>query len=768
MMYTKRTRSLLLLWLVAASAAPVVAQDPRTCFDDTTAFSPSDWDFCLQIHDDPPLFMYYKPMPEQGNLMLGLHATKETLGWTALAFAGNGGMKGASQIVVRQVENSDSDTNSGDPTKWIAEDRNSQAYSTPVLDESQDVKLLFANQTEEGETSWGVLLPLQSCDAENVDYPVQDISRYMHWALGEDADHGFFFHGARRGQFHANLMRPPPEDSAMSSAMTLTAVTKQANPQELQDEKKEDLLAVEILMPNIDVVIGEEGGDPTNPYKCTFFDWDKILPNADPDSIVHVTRLSPVLHEPSEPYVHHMILYSCEVSPLSATESLPAHLEHGKLIDHCQSMPPGCTFMRWPFAVGTPDTILPKDVGVPFGGAGKGRNWLGLQMHYYNPNLHENVVDNSGVRLHYTEEIRAQDAGYLQVNGGTHPFMRPEQIPVGHTDYEISPFVVPSSCTAEIWDEPINILGVGHHMHLSGKLMSIEVERNGENLGPLRIEKGYDFNHQSGEPSNIPQLLPGDQLNMHCHYDTSRLTEDVSFGELTQNEMCYAVIFYYPKQVKEDFGRLPTYMDSKLCTTPGTGDENEFGNVSLCAQQAFENVPKFYDFENLSPVPFDGVYLCNSDFYETMVLPNFPYGMCPDCYKEKNCTFQQVLDYAQDGTCARRCRTLAGVSVYPDINRTEEDKFDQGVYGCGPTDVVDVGWQFFKKPELVLVPMCEAAGDLHQTIEFLFEPSAARTISINAATASMSGLEDMVSSGPWISFRNPGLFGVAAVLVLMG
>jgi DOMON domain len=255
--------------LVLALLGTAVPAD-SACFDGTSRFVKADWDFCQQLQ--PDLFMYYKPFTEEGNLMLGLHATQETFGWTALALAGNGGMKGASQIVVRQENGT-----------WVAEDRHSVDYVTPVLDESQDVRLLFADQTEDGETSWAALLPMKSCDED--DYAIEDTSVYMHWAIG--SDHDFGFHGTRRGQFHANLLKAPSELPSF-----------------------EGLPFVDFLMPNVAVELGEGGAEPTNPYICSFFDLDQLANGTGitPGTKVHVTGLSPALDEDSKGYVHHMIL----------------------------------------------------------------------------------------------------------------------------------------------------------------------------------------------------------------------------------------------------------------------------------------------------------------------------------------------------------------------------------------------------------------------------------------------------------------------------
>lgn len=65
--------------------------------------------------------------------------------------------------------------------------------------------------------------------------------------------------------------------------------------------------------------------------------------------------------------------------------------------------------------------IYPSDVGYPLE-SGKDRFYL-METHYNNPNtpkdldsLHMGpVVDNSGLRLHYTSALRKHDAGVLSI-----------------------------------------------------------------------------------------------------------------------------------------------------------------------------------------------------------------------------------------------------------------------------------------------------------------------------------------------------------------
>ena len=82
---------------------------------------------------------------------------------------------------------------------------------------------------------------------------------------------------------------------------------------------------------------------------------------------------------------------------------------------------------------------------------------------------------------------------------------------------------------------------VGHHSHFLGTYQEIVVERDGVNLGPLRKEYHYDYNHQSPvQPVRaLQQLLPGDRLAATCHFDTSSVDGEVQIGEESNKEMCF-------------------------------------------------------------------------------------------------------------------------------------------------------------------------------------------------------------------------------------
>lgn len=489
-----------LRWAARVAQLSLVAADVA-CFDGSGSFVEAQWPFCQKVHDD--VLVYYGPSADASFLKLGLYADGHS-GWSALAFAGNGGMKGAQQFVVRQ-----------DGGAWVAEERYSTDYALPQMQETQDLTLIFASD-ENGGTAWGLLLPLMSCGAGER-YPVEDASRWMHWALG--SSHSFAYHSNKRGQFHTNLISGPPTLPNMSGL----------------DE-------VDVLMPDVDVVLGQGGTDPTNPYICGIFDLAQLLPaDKSASDKHHVVKFAPKLSASSEQYVHHMILYSCDNAA-----SYGISLTHNQVIGECESMPPGCDSLKWPWAVGSEDVVFPADVGMPFGG---NVHWLALQVHYYNPSLDVGIKDSSGVMMIFSDSLRTHDAAVFDLNGGTHPSHR-DPLPAGQVDITLSTVVVPKECT-NTWDVPgINVLGVVHHGHLVGKSFSIDVTNSadGSYRGTLRREKRYDFNHQSLEPSLLSTISKGDELTFTCKYDTSSRTEPTEFGDLTQNEMCFSAFTYYPAQ----------------------------------------------------------------------------------------------------------------------------------------------------------------------------------------------------------------------------
>ncbi len=97
-------------------------------------------------------------------------------------------------------------------------------------------------------------------------------------------------------------------------------------------------------------------------------------------------------------------------------------------------------------------------------------------MHYDNPNLVSGIVDNSGVRITYTPNIREFDAGTVRtvkkliligVLTLGDPSVTGAPIPPGKplVEYEYS---CSSACTSAQLSQNINVFGFSIHMHAIG------------------------------------------------------------------------------------------------------------------------------------------------------------------------------------------------------------------------------------------------------------------------------------------------------------
>eukprot|EP00408_Alexandrium_pacificum_P036356 CAMPEP_0171271458 /NCGR_PEP_ID=MMETSP0790-20130122/61243_1 /TAXON_ID=2925 /ORGANISM="Alexandrium catenella, Strain OF101" /LENGTH=655 /DNA_ID=CAMNT_0011740343 /DNA_START=95 /DNA_END=2062 /DNA_ORIENTATION=+ len=586
------------------------------------------WLHCHRIQGD--LLMYYGLSSDRTTMKLGLYAENFVGGWSALAIAGNGGMKGAHQLVVRKVLGA-----------WAAEDRYSTDYAEPTLDAQQDVRLLFATE-ESGSTAWGVQVPMNSCDSN--DLPIQDISQWIQWAKG--SSHNFVYHGTSRGQFHANLVSGPQPSVSFDG-----------------------LHEVDLRMPNVTVEGHASGSDHTNPYICAMLDLEALLPSHNISEKQHALRFSPYMDADSEAYVHHMILYGCN-------NQASGGFIHGQIITPCERMPRGCNDMKWGWAVGGQDLVMPPNVGMPIG---EGQRWVSLQMHYYNPRLHQNVYDSSGVRISIADTLRPIDADLFQTIGGVNSGQR-DPLPIGKSNWQIPSLVVPPACTNQ-WSSDLNVFGVIYHGHMSGKNFNLNVVRGNSYVGTMRHEPLYDFNHQSIEESLVKTLRPGDELTFSCTYDTSRRTTPVSFGDLTQQEMCYGAIFYYPKQTINRAMYMPVSgmtntlaFFEKICLKESS--DQSYQGKSECSQTFVTDPLALLGFAAPGVVSaYSATKICNfglslgpMSFSKEQIAEQFPW-ICPPCSRTSSCTEADMKTWGQQKVCPISCGQV-GLSVWPDMSRT--------------------------------------------------------------------------------------------------
>lgn len=221
--------------------------------------------------------------------------------------------------------------------------------------------------------------------------------------------------------------------------------------------------------------------------------------------------------------VHHWILYSTETPQTDGA------------VMNC-NMPGDSTFlMGW--APGGTNSVMPADVGLDLPGPD---DYLILQLHYWNVGGLTDADDASGVAVCTTDTPRAQEAGIVWF--GTVGI----SIPPRSTGYTVEG-TCPSFLTSSL-PGPIQVLSSGPHMHQLGRAFRTEIRRGGSasDVDVLVDVPRFDFNaQQSYRHDPTIQINPGDSVVTRCTYDNPG-SGTVTFGEATEDEMCFNFAMVYP------------------------------------------------------------------------------------------------------------------------------------------------------------------------------------------------------------------------------
>ncbi|MBK9644746.1 MAG: hypothetical protein IPO67_06285 [Deltaproteobacteria bacterium] len=164
---------------------------------------------------------------------------------------------------------------------------------------------------------------------------------------------------------------------------------------------------------------------------------------------------------------------------------------------------------------------------------------LVLQYHYYDDDPSTPTgSDQSGYRLRTTDSVEVE----AQMSA------------VGPTRFNITAGEPAYSAADKMRNEwgDITVYGVFPHMHLLGKSMRSWIGKSGEEDVCL-IGGGYDFGAQMTYMFKEPAIWPqGSNLNVECTWDNSAESpyqyndppQNVTFGEGSDEEMCFALFYY--------------------------------------------------------------------------------------------------------------------------------------------------------------------------------------------------------------------------------
>lgn len=224
--------------------------------------------------------------------------------------------------------------------------------------------------------------------------------------------------------------------------------------------------------------------------------------------------------------VHHWILYRTQTPQVDGAAG-PCN------------MPSDSTFVAG-WAPGGQNFIMPDDVGLELGGPD---DWFILQMHYHNAARHDDAYDRSGVALCTSDAPRPKTAGIFTLGSVA------IDIPAGAQNHTVSG-TCPGWITAYL-PEPVDVIASFPHMHELGRSLRTDILRGGATgaIEPLVEVPSFNFENQKVYPhSPSVQIRPGDAIRTTCTYDNTH-DFDVTFGEATEDEMCFNFVMVYPIEI---------------------------------------------------------------------------------------------------------------------------------------------------------------------------------------------------------------------------
>jgi hypothetical protein len=180
--------------------------------------------------------------------------------------------------------------------------------------------------------------------------------------------------------------------------------------------------------------------------------------------------------------------------------------------------------------VGSPDFVFPQGVGLHL----KAGQRLLLNLHLYNAS-DEPISGRSGTLVQEAMPGEIQNFAEIVLAGPTLTL----QVPTGVSTQS-------GSCDlSQVTNEPIQVFSLSQHMHKTGTHMRSVITRGQQEIVLQDID--YDFEQQTFQLVNPHVTLqPTDRLTTYCSFNNPGAAK--SFGDSSDDEMCFTDLFYYPAQ----------------------------------------------------------------------------------------------------------------------------------------------------------------------------------------------------------------------------
>nr|XP_020635575.1 DBH-like monooxygenase protein 1 isoform X1 [Pogona vitticeps] len=446
--------------------------------------------------------------PESGAIAFRLEV--RTQGYVGFGFSPTGAMASA-DIVVGGL----------DRGKPYLQDYFTTADRTLKKDSQQDYYLEYALENST-HTVLGFSRKLHTCDPN--DKSITDSTVRVIWAYHDkDFREGSQnYHGSNRGTKSLRLLNPE-KDTAISSSLPYFDLTNQNVP-----------------IPDKDTT-----------YWCQMFKVPVLHEKH------HVIKVEPLIQKGHENIVHHILLYQCSSSLNDSVLDYGHECYHPNMPDSFLT----CETVIFAWAIGGEGFTYPPRVGLSIGTA-LDPQYVLMEVHYDNPSYVEGMIDNSGLRLFYTPDLRRYDAGVIEAGLWVSLF---HNIPPGMPE-----FMSEGHCTLECLEEALNaekpsgihVFAVLLHAHLAGRAIRMRHFRNGDEQQLLAYDDEFDFNFQEFQYLKKERIiLPGDNLVTECHYSTLDRLHMTWGGLSTRSEMCLSYLLYYPRINLTRCASIPDIME---------------------------------------------------------------------------------------------------------------------------------------------------------------------------------------------------------------